>query len=333
MQTALTRLFGIQHPLICAPMAFMTGGKLAAAVSEAGGLGLLGGGYGDEAQLRRELPLAAAGTQHPWGAGLITWSASRAALDLILEYQPAAVMLSFGDPRPFAPVIHGSGSRLICQVQSVADARLALEAGADVIVAQGSEAGGHGTRGPSTLALVPIIVDTVAPVPVVAAGGIADGRGLAAALMLGAAGALIGTRFCAAREAQIGEAARSRLLAAGTEDTVRTTVFDVVRGYDWPTPAAQHGDTRDAANESYSGRVLTNQFTEQWHGHESALRADLETQTLRYREAAREQNHDIVQVWAGQGVGLVNRTQDAADIVDEICTQAAGLLSTNRLIP
>jgi nitronate monooxygenase len=122
------------------------------------------------------------------------------ALDLALETQPAAVMLSFGDPTMFAPRIKAAGSTLICQVQSVAGATTAAEAGADVIVAQGRDAGGHAGMMRGTMGLVPAVVDAVAPIPVVAAGGIADGRGLAAALSLGAAGVLMGTRFAATRE-------------------------------------------------------------------------------------------------------------------------------------
>lgn len=198
--TALTEMFGLKHPIILAPMDGVSGGHLAAAVSNAGGLGLVGGGYGDPVWLRTELSRAKEATRRPWGIGLITWSIDRSVFDLALSYRPDAFMLSFGDPWPYAPAIKAAGCKLICQVQGLEEARLAQEAGADIIVAQGTEGGGHG-GGHATLPLVPAVVDAVAPTPVVAAGGIADGRGLAAALMLGAHGALIGTRFYASPEA------------------------------------------------------------------------------------------------------------------------------------
>jgi hypothetical protein len=126
------------------------------------------------------------------GVGLITWAAREDIVRLALSYRPAAVFLSYGDPARFASLIRRAGTRLICQVRDVAGARQAAAVGADVIVAQGAEAGGHGSRR-SALPLVPAVADAVSPVPVLAAGGIADGRGVAAALMLGAQGAVLGT--------------------------------------------------------------------------------------------------------------------------------------------
>ncbi|MBA4115836.1 MAG: nitronate monooxygenase [Rubrobacter sp.] len=200
--TALTEALGLEYPIVLAPMGSVSGGRLAAAVSKAGGLGLVGGGYGNYAWLRDELSVAKAETARPWGVGLITWATTPETVQLALSYEPHALMLSFGDPRPYVPAIKEVGCKLICQVQDLAGARAAKAAGADVIVAQGTEAGGHGaTR--ATLPLVPAVVDAVAPMPVLAAGGIADGRGLAAALMLGAQGVLMGTRFYAATESLV----------------------------------------------------------------------------------------------------------------------------------
>ena len=163
IRTKLTDMFGLQHPLILAPMGGVAGGALAAAVSNAGGLGLVGGGYGDREWLRTELSVVKAGTKRPWGVGLITWSIEPDVLDLALSYRPDAFILSFGDPRPHVPAIRKAGCSLICQVQDLAQAKLAAAAGADLIVAEGNEAGGHsGTRG--TLPFVPAAVDAVAPV-------------------------------------------------------------------------------------------------------------------------------------------------------------------------
>lgn len=142
--TALTEMFGLQHPIVLGPMGGVADGQLAATVSNAGGLGLVGGGYGDPSWLRTELTRVKDETRHPWGVGLITWSIDRSVLELALSYRPEALMLSFGDPRPFAPAIKSAGCKLICQVQGLEEARLAREAGADIMVAQGTEAGGHG---------------------------------------------------------------------------------------------------------------------------------------------------------------------------------------------
>jgi nitronate monooxygenase len=196
-------------------MDVVSGAKLTAAVSHAGGFGILGGGYGEETWLRREIEALSGlfpGDERTFGIGFITWSLAKSPklLDLALEAKPRAIMLSFGDPRPFADRIRKIGAMLICQVQSEAMAQEALDAGAHVLVAQGTEAGGHGASR-TTLDIVPAIADLVkGQVPVVAAGGIADGRGLAASLMLGAAGVLLGTRFYASLEADGHEEAKKR---------------------------------------------------------------------------------------------------------------------------
>lgn len=160
--TALTGMFGLEHPIILGPMGGVSGGALAAAVSNAGGLGLVGGGYGDPAWLHTELSRVQETTRHPWGVGLITWAANPGVVDPVQSYRPHAVMLSLGDPRPYACAIKAAGCKLICQVQGLEETRLALEAQGDLIVAEGTEAGGHGgSRG--TLPLVPAVVDAVAP--------------------------------------------------------------------------------------------------------------------------------------------------------------------------
>ena len=199
IETALTRLLGIEHPILLAPMGSAAGGKLAAAVTNAGGLGLIGSGYANVDAIRKEL--TEAGNARV-GIGFILWALERnpSALDVALDARPAAVMLSFGDPTPFTDRIREAGCKIICQVQTLAQAREAAAAGADIIIAQGRDAGGHSGMTRGTMGLVPAVVDAVAPIPVVAAGGIADGRGLAAALALGAAGVSMGTRFTASRE-------------------------------------------------------------------------------------------------------------------------------------
>lgn len=306
LRTSITDLFAISHPILLAPMGMISGGALAAAVSRAGGLGMLGAGYGDADWLEREL--TACGDARI-GVGFITWSLATRPhlLDQVLERDPVAVMLSFGDVRPFATRIRDTGAKLICQVQTVEGAREAVAAGADVIVAQGSEAGGHGAAR-ATFTLVPAVVDAVAPVPVLAAGGVADGRGLAAALALGAEGVLVGTRFYASSESLGHERAKRRIVEAAGDDTVRTTVFDVVRGIDWPAP--------------YTGRAVANRFTERWHGAEAKLAGAVADERERYLSAAAEGNVDIGVLFAGEDVDLIDDVPSAAEIVERMADEA-----------
>lgn len=309
--TRLVKMLGIEHPLILGPMGGVSGGRLAAAVSNAGAFGMVGGGYGDPEWIARELSLLRTLTRRPWGIGFITWSLQRKVLTAALEHEPAAVMLSFGDPRPFARRIKDAGCRLVCQVQDLAGARSARRAGADVIVAQGTEAGGHaGSRG--TLALVPAVVDEVSPVPVVAAGGIADGRGLAAALMLGAQGALLGTRFYASAEAIGHSRAKALIAGASGDDTERTHAFDAVRGLAWP--------------RMYAGRALGNEFLRRWRGRDAELALAPPGLRRAYQEATRRGDFDTAVVWAGEAVDLIGRVRPAAEIVRDIASQAKACL-------
>jgi nitronate monooxygenase len=311
IRTLLTEKFGLEYPIVSAPMGSVAGGRLAAAVSNAGALGLVGGGYGDPDWLRAELSTARSETTRPWGVGLITWHASQEIVDLALSYEPHAFMLSFGDPRPFVPAIKEAGCSLICQVQDVEDARAAKAAGADIIVAQGTEAGGHGANR-STLPLVPAVVDAVVPIPVLAAGGIVDGRGLAAALMLGAQGALMGTRFYAATEALGHQKAKERIVAARGGDTQRTRVFDIVRQHGWPQP--------------YTGRAIHNPFIERWDAREDELGAALDEVIPSFREATKKGDFDTAMVWVGEGVDLISDVGSAQELVRRIGAETEACL-------
>lgn len=316
--TRLTERFGLRHPIVLAPMGGVAGGRLAAAVSNAGGLGLVGGGYGDREWMARELALVKSQTAAPWGVGLITWSIGPGILELALAHRPEAVMLSFGDPRPHADAIKAAGSALICQVQGLDEARFAREAGADFIVAQGTEGGGHGGSR-ATLPLVPTVVDFVVPTPVIAAGGIADGRGVAAALMLGADGALLGTRFCASTEALGRQRAKERLLSAHGGETARTRVFDIVRDYRWPAP--------------YTGRALRNGFMTRWTGREDELVAVLDAERTAFCQAVDDDDYDIALVWAGEGVDLVTTIEPAEALAARIGADAESRLrEVSRLL-
>lgn len=311
----LTRALGIAHPILSAPMAFASGGALAAAVGAAGGLGLIGGGYGDPAWLQQQF--AAAGGARV-GVGFITWSLrkSPALLTDVLRHRPAAVMLSFGDPRPFADEIRASGARLICQCQTLAHVWDAIDVGADIVVAQGAEAGGHGAlRG--TLSLVPEAADLLAAeapdTMLLAAGGIADGRGLAAALMLGADGVLVGTRLWAAAEALVHPRHHQAIIAADGDGTLRTTTVDIARQIAWPA--------------GFTARVRRNAFTERWHGREDALRAQAAVEGPRYRQAFSDGDPDNTGVWFGEAAGLIGAIEPAGAIVARMAADAARLLA------
>jgi nitronate monooxygenase len=315
LTTRVTEFFGIDHPILQAPMALVSGGRLAAAVTRAGGLGLIGGGYGDADWLRSEIGQAD-GTRV--GYGFITWSLARNLdlLDMVLAEQPATIMLSFGELRPFSDRIRAAGIPLIAQVQTVDQARQALDVGADIVAAQGAEAGGHGMSVRSTFTLVPEIVDVVAErspeTLVLAAGGVADGRGLAAALALGADGVLVGTRFWATPEALVSPRAHERAVRAGGDDTFRTQVYDVVRQLDWPAV--------------YNERALGNSFLDTWHGNEEQLSASLPEAIGTFEKAVAAEDFDAAAILIGEAVGLIHDVRPAADIVADMVRGAAEVL-------
>jgi nitronate monooxygenase len=315
LATRLTEFFGIEHPILLAPMDVVSGGRLAAAVTSAGGLGLIGGGYGDAEWLQREFDLAE-GTRV--GCGFITWSAAQKPelLEQALERNPATIMLSFGDLRPFADRIRAAGVPLTAQVQNLDHARQALDAGADLIVAQGGEAGGHGMSVRSTFTLVPDVVDLVAErspeTLVVAAGGVADGRGLAAALALGADGVLVGSRFVASAEALVSPRALQRVIEANGDDTIRTQVYDRVRQADWPP--------------EYNGRVLRNSLIDTWHGNERELLTRLPEVVSSFEKAVAAEDFNSVTLPIGEAIGLVRDIRPAADIVRDMARDAARIL-------
>ncbi|WP_405883323.1 nitronate monooxygenase [Streptomyces sp. NBC_01136] len=313
LSTAFTKLIGVRHPIALAPMGGSAGGALAAAVSRGGGLGLLGAGGGDPDWLAREVPLVASGTDTPWGMGFPTWAIDAGTVERALEYRPRAVMLSFGDPSPYVERVRQAGATLIIQVTDLEEARQAVDLGADVIVAQGTESGGHGARhGRSTLPFVPVVVDLAAPVPVLAAGGIADGRGLAAALALGAAGALIGTRFQATAEALVHPSITTAIVEGRGEDTERNRVLDIARGSRWPS--------------RYTARTLGHRYLDQWRGREAELTADAQAQQDYQGDVARGEVPPLP-VWAGEAVDLINDLPPAADLVAALAEQAEDALT------
>ena len=321
-----SKQFSLTTPIALAPMALASGGALAAACARAGALGLVGGGYGDLAWTQREyrLALQAVDSQRI-GIGFITWKLDEDAsaldwvLDLPLEERPRAVMLSFGDARRYAARIAASGAPLICQIQRLEQAAQALEAGAQVLVAQGAEAGGHGMNGlngRSTLTLVPELADWLAghapETLLLAAGGIADGRGLAAALTLGADGALLGTRLWATQESLAPLGAKQAALAAGGDGTARSAVFDILRRKQWPKP--------------YDFRALRNDLHRSWEDRVDALRAAPETARASYDAGVQAGDYSRAHATVGEAIGLVHDLPEAGVLVKRLHAQAQAVL-------
>jgi nitronate monooxygenase len=318
ISTRLTERFGIRHPIVCAPMALVTGGALAAAVSHAGGLGIVGGAYagtlGGEPDLDTELALAKSGK---FGVGFITWALAQAPqmLTNTLKHSPFCVFLSFGDPGPFAAEIHQAGAALICQVQFLSQIEMALKAGATAVVVQGTEAGGHGASR-STFPFVPEAADYLKQhspeTLLLAAGGIVDGRGLAAALMLGADGVVVGTRLWASVEALTPKAHTDKAIGETGDSTIRTKVLDALRGYPWP--------------REYSFRFMKNRLTHEWAEREAEAFRAFGTLSEEYAQARVQGDLDTVAVVCGEAVGLLRDRPTAESIVESMAAQATDLL-------
>jgi nitronate monooxygenase len=328
LNTRFVQRFRLTTPIALAPMALATGGALAAACAQAGALGLVGGGYGDLAWTQREYTLAQdllksdAHSHARLGCGFITWKLDEntEALDWVLTQKPCAIMLSFGDPRPYAKRIADAGAQLICQVQRLDQLPQAIEAGAAVIVAQGGEAGGHGANaleGRSTFTLVPEIADYLAAhapnTLLLAAGGVADGRGLAAALMLGADGALVGSRLWATHESLAAAGAKTQAIHTTGDGTARSAVFDILRRKNWPAP--------------YDFRAIRNELHRALEGDIAALKAAPDAARASYDEGVKASDFSRAHVTVGEVVGLITDLPNAGTLIQRIADQANSLLS------
>jgi len=324
MKTALTDLLGIELPIIQAPMGGAVGPTLAAAVSNAGGLGTLALWGADIDTVGRQIRETRVLTSRPFGVNLNLEFPQEERLAACLDAGIPVISFFWRDPSLLVPRVKASGAIVMHTIGSAAEAKRAVDSGVDIVVAQGWEAGGHVRGMVATMPLVPAVVDAVSPVPVVAAGGIADGRGLAAVLALGAAGAWIGTRFLASQEATIHARYRERLLQANENDTVfLENLFDVR----WPN--APH-------------RTLRNQTVEVWEaagrppsGNRPGEGDVIATSRsrgpiVRYQSYTpgpdAEGDIDALSLWAGQSVGLVSKVQSAGDIVREIADEARATL-------
>jgi nitronate monooxygenase len=305
IDTWLTDTFGLTVPVVGAPMAGPGEGPLAAAVSAAGGLGMVGVNASRSADWVLEQVSVAGAGGAPYGIGLMAWALERdeAQLDAVLEAAPAPalVSVSFGTFEPYVDRLRAAGMTVAVQAGNVAEAVRAEAAGAHVVVARGAEGGGHGRDEVGTLPLLEAVLERVR-VPVLAAGGIGSARGLAAVLAAGAAGAWVGTAFLLTREAGTSGAARERLLASDETSTAYGRVFDVAQRLGWP--------------EEYGGRALRNAYFDRWRdrldelGEDDAATAELET-------GRSEQDFDTAYVYAGQGAGLLREERTVAEVLRE----------------
>ena len=330
MRTPLCDLLGIEVPIVAAPIiapvGVAAGPRFAAAVSEAGGLGTIALWLAEIDVLRTRIRDLKSLTEKPFAVNLRLDLDAAPRLDACLEEGVRIVSMFWGDPSELAPRAKAAGAMVMQTVRSAKEAQIAVDCGVDVVVAQGWEAGGHVWGTVATMALVPAVVDAVAPVPVVAAGGIADGRGMAAALALGAAGVWIGTRFLAAVETNFHARYVERLLAASETDTVYLeNLFD---GGPWTDAPARTLRSQTVSEWETAGRPRAGQRPGETDiVAVSASRGEVK----RYAPVAPvtdiEGDIDALPMWAGQGVGLVKKIQAAADIVREIDAEAQAVLT------
>jgi enoyl-[acyl-carrier protein] reductase II len=313
LRTRFTETVGVRHPVASAGMGGgATSGELVGAVSEAGGLGVLGASFLQPADVDEMVRRARELTSKPLGINLLL-HATEDRVDEILALQPEVFSTAWPrddqDLRAIFAKAHERGCKVMHMVPQVEDAIRAADAGADVIVAQGFEGGGHIGEVASTV-IVRQVARAVSPLPVLAAGGFADGAGLAAALALGADGVLLGTRFLATDEAPVEQAYKDAVVASDGTDTVVTTLSDSLSGRDWPGAWA---------------RVKRTRFVEQWLGREPELRRR-RAQLWEEVGAFQESNADDGIMWIGQSAGLIDEIKPAGEVVRELVADAEEIL-------
>jgi len=300
----------LAQPIICASMAGAADGNLARAVSAAGGLGTIGfsaSATTDHVAAQCAVPQAAA---LPFGVGFNCWALDQdaAVLDAAVACSPVLISLSFGDPTPYVRRARSGGASVASQVGTLDEARRAIDAGVDALIARGSEGGGHGRGEVATLPLLQQLVQS-GDVPVIAAGGIATGRGVAAVLAAGAIAVWVGTPFAACAESCFAIPLKQAVLDAGSDDTVYTRIFDIAQQIPWP--------------REYGGRALVNRFSDRWAERPEELAAEVARQpqmTAEMNQARQDARLDIAPVYAGQSAGLVTERLTAADVIAELAT-------------
>ena len=314
-KTRFTELLNLSYPVMSAPMSNHSGGQLAAAVSKAGGLGTFGGtnDLGPD-WFREQLAGIRSETDRPFGVGFITQliGLDPTSFEIALEEGVPVVIFSFTDPQPWLGRAKAAGAITICQVQSLDLAKMAVDAGADVLLAQGNEAGGH----TGSMNLLPLLVDLVErypDVPVLAAGGITTGRALAAVLAAGAQGASLGTALLPTPEAvEVPDSFKERIVLSDGQDTTFTRLYDLLGTRPWP--------------EGIAGRVYTNRLVREWDGRDAEILAQREELASDVAAGRARQDPEVSSVYMGQGAGHVNAIRPAAEVVREICEGADGIL-------
>ena len=313
LKTALCDRLGIEVPIILAPMGTCTSAEFAAAVSNAGGLGGIGSLFRSTAAVKRDIDVVRRLTSRPFAINHIPQTLDAEAFRCTLEARPAVISFALADPGDLVRQAHDVGSLVMLQVTTVAQAVQAAERGVDVIIAQGGEAGGYCGE-VSTMTLVPQVVDAVSPVPVVAAGGIFDGRGIAEALMLGAVGVNLGTRFITSTEAPAPEEGKQAITAAKSEDAIKVDVINDIS----PLPGSEGFHTVP--------RSLPTAFLDDWSGKREAARRDhdrLRGQIVATTQAGRQ--HECV-LWAGQTAGGINEILSVGEIMRRLIAETEAAL-------
>lgn len=308
LRTALTELLNIDHPVIQAGMGPYGSATLAAAVSNAGGLGTVSSYLRTPDEARRQFAMIGDLTARPFAANHVVQAVSENVFQFGLDAKPRLVSMALADPGDFVKRAHDAGALFMHQVTTVAQAEQAAERGVDIIVAQGWEAGGYGGF-VSTMVLVPQVVDAVRPVPVVAAGGIYDGRGLAAALVLGAAGVNIGTRFLASVEAPVDDGYREAITRAASEDTTKVETLNDI----FPTGRQGYGTVL---------RSIKTPLLEEWEADPERVRREAEQIRSRMMQAGQAGKIHEIMPTAGQTAGGIHEVLPAGEIVRRIVQEA-----------
>jgi NAD(P)H-dependent flavin oxidoreductase YrpB (nitropropane dioxygenase family) len=316
IHTRICQLLGVTHPIVLGGMGSATSPALVAAVSNAGGYGTLGTSGMSSSQLTTSVKAIREATAKPFGINHLLFRIDEGAFAATLAARPHSITFAWArqdqDLRSYFQRAHDAGSEVMYMASEVREARRAVQAGADYIIAQGTEGGGH-VGWMATMVIVPLIVSAVAPVPVLAAGGIADGRGLAAALALGAEGVLLGTRFLAADESPIHANLKRAIVESDGHDTVLTEIADIARGHVWPGAMA---------------RAKRNDFVERWSGREWALRQHQHEAGKACIEAARAGNADEAPLLYGQDAGLIDSVKPVEKIVSDIAREADEIIGS-----
>ena len=315
LKTRFTDLLGLDLPVMSAPMSNHSGGNLAAAVSEAGGLGAFGGtnDFGPE-WMREQIAYVRSRTDRPFGAGFITQllEYNPANFDIALEERVQVVVFSFADPGPWLRRAKDAGALAICQVQSLDLAQQSVDAGADVLLAQGNEAGGH-TGQMNLLPLLVALVERYPDMPALAAGGITTGRALAGVLGAGADGASLGTAVLATPEAvEVPDAFKERIVLSDGQDTTFTRVYDLLGARPWP--------------EGIAGRVYRNRLVREWDEKDAEILAHREELASDVAAARAAHDTELSAVYMGQGASHIDRIRPVAEVVRDICLDAEKIL-------